>query len=560
MPRPRLTLSLRIALIVLLNTVLIGISVGGATMLVLDEHAERSAREAIDLHMRVAWRELGRLGGDLHASGETMRAGETPLNNNDALVDAVAAQVGGTATIFLGDTRIATNVTGTDGRRAVGTKLARNAAYDAVLRRGEPFRGIVDILGVPFITGYDPIRDADGKVIGILYVGNPVTQFFASAEAVKHWTLGIVILCGALSLGIGLIVARASIVTPLRGITAAMTSIANGRIDVVLPSTERRDDIGEMARAIEVFRTHVAENETLRHEQAVLDQQAEQRRQQQMKALADEMEQRVHGTIAAIGGLAENLHRLADGLSATAERTGRQGVTLAAASDTATRNVATVSMAGDRLTDSIQAIAGQVARSTEVARAAVVEAGETNRTVEGLSTIAGRIGDIVAMISTIAAQTNLLALNATIESARAGDAGKGFAVVAHEVKALAGQTAHATQDISRQVAEVQEVARQAVEAIHGIAGTIDRIDSFSTVIAGAVEQQGSVTAEIARNVEAASQGVHAVSSAVTEVAAAAAETGRMARDVLDASATLTSESRRLESEVERLLAEIRTRT
>jgi len=559
MPLPRLTISLRIALVVLLNTLIIGGSVGGASLLVLTQHAEREAYEAIDRNMRVAWRELERAGGALHLRGDQMLAGENVVNGNDRLVDAIKAQVGGTATVFLGDLRIATNVMTPNGQRAVGTRLARNAAYDVVLGRGEPFRGVVEILGIPFITGYDPIRDDTGTVIGILYVGSPIAQFFAAAERVKTWTLGIVIACGAVSLGIGLALARVSILTPLRGIIAAMTNIANGRIEAALPYLDRRDDIGDMARIIEMFRAHVVENETLRSEQVTLDRQASARRRAEMTVLAEEMEQRVQGSIATIGGLAETLHRLADGLSATAEQTGRQGVTLAEAGETASGNVETVAAAGQELAASIREISGQVTRSTEVARAAVVEASETNRTVEGLAVTAGRISDIVATISGIAAQTNLLALNATIESARAGAAGKGFAVVAHEVKALAGQTALATQDVSRQVADVQEVTRQAVVAIHAIAQTIDRIDSFSTAIAGAVEEQGAVTADIARNVEAASQGVRAVSNAVTEVALAATETGRMARDVLEVSATLTRESRRLEDEVERFLEEIRGR-
>ena len=553
MPLPRMTISLRLALVILLNTVMIGLSVGVATLWILNRDAERQAYEAIDRNMRVAWRELTRTGGAVEIEGDRLLAGGLVLNGNETIVDAVSAQVGGTATIFRGDTRIATNVKAADGSRAVGTKLARNAAYAAVLERGESFRGFVDILGVPFITGYDPIRSPDGKVVGILFVGSPTAQFFAATEAIKRWTLGAGLAAGLLGLTIGLLVARSSILLPLRGITSAMTQIAEGEIEVALPSLDRRDDIGDIARTIEVFRSHVVDNERLRGEQAEIDRQAERRRSDEMAALAREMEQRVQGSIATIGGLASNLHRLADDLTATAERTGQQGVTLAAASETATRNVETVSAAGQELSCSIQEISGQVARG------AVAEAAATNRTVEGLSTTASHIGDIVAMISGIAAQTNLLALNATIESARAGEAGKGFAVVAHEVKALAGQTANATQDISRQVADVQDVTRQAVEAIHAIAVTIDRIDSFSTAIAGAVEEQSAVTADIARNVAAASEGVRAVSTAVTEVTLAAGETGRMARDVLDASATLTSESRRLEEEVERFLAEIRSR-
>jgi len=559
MPLPRLTISIRIALVILFNTVLIGVSVGGAVVYVLNRDAEQDSYSAIDRNMRVAWRELERLGGPFRIVDERLMAGGAMLDGADAVVDAVVAQVGGTATIFRGDTRVATNVKKDDGTRAVGTKLARNAAYESVMQRGQPFRGFVDILGVPYITGYDPIRGPDGAVIGILYVGMPVAQFFASVEAVKAWTVAILLGCGLAGLVAGLLLARGWIVRPLEGITRAMGQIAGGRIDVALPYTDRPDDIGDMARTIEVFRTHVVENETLRREQAALDQQADERRREEMRRLADEMERRVRGTIAAIGGLAAGLHGSADQLSATAERTGQQGATLAEASEMASRNVETVSAAGHQLTASIQEISAQVGRSTAVAREAVGEARDTTRTVEGLSSSASRIGEVVNLIAGIAAQTNLLALNATIESARAGEAGKGFAVVAHEVKALAGQTAHATEEISQQVGEVQGGTAQAVGAIHTITATIDRIESYSAAIAGAVEEQGAVTAEIARNVDEASRGVRAVSDAVAAVAQAAAETGRMARDVLEASGTLSGESRKLEAEFERFLAEVRAK-
>jgi len=554
---PRLTISVRVGLVILLNTVLIGLSVGVATLTVLNRNAEEDAYVAIDTNMRVAWNELRSRGTSFRVADGRLLANDTPLNDDSALVDAIVAQVGGTATLFMGDTRVATNVRTSDGSRAVGTKLARNAAYESVFERKQPYRGFVDILGVPYVTGYDPIRDDSGAVIGVLYVGIPVAQFFASAEAVKTWALLILLGCGAVGLAIGLALAQTTIVRPLRKITAAMGEIARGRTDTTLPFTDRQDDIGDMARTLEVFRGNVAENERLNHEQSLQEDRARQRRQIEMAALADEMEQRVHRVVAEIGTLTDHLHRAADDLSANADRTGRQGAALASASTTASANVESVAAAGQELSASIREIARQVEQSTTIARTAVAEAAETNRKVEGLSSSANRIGEVISLINGIASQTNMLALNATIESARAGEAGKGFAVVAHEVKTLAGQTAHATDDITQQIAAVQDGTRATAEAIHAIASTITRIDSFSASIAGAVEEQGTVTSEIARNVEAASQGVREVSTSVSEVAEAAAETGRMAKDVFSIAENLKLQSRSLEKEVERFLAEIR---
>ncbi|WP_235720764.1 methyl-accepting chemotaxis protein [Magnetospirillum molischianum] len=554
---PRLTISLRVGLVILLNTVLIGISVGVATLMVLNRNAEQDAYSAIDRNMRVAWKDLRTQGSEIRIADGRLLAGNVTLNDNFALVDSIVAQVGGTATVFMGDTRIATNVRKSDGSRAVGTQLARNAAHESVIERNQPYRGIVDILGVPYITGYDPIRDASGSVIGILYVGMPVAQFFASANAVKTWTLLILIGCGTVGLGLGLLLAYRTIVSPLRTITASMRDIAQGKLGQSLPFIDRPDDIGDMARTLEIFRTNAAENERLNHEQDTQEERAREVRHAEMTALADDMEKRVHGVVAEIGTLTDHLHRAADNLAANADRTGKQGAALALASDTALANVETVSAAGIELSTSIREIARQVEQSTAIAREAVSEAAETNRRVEGLSSATNRIGEVISLINGIASQTNMLALNATIESARAGEAGKGFAVVAHEVKTLAGQTAQATNDITQQISAVQDGTRATVEAIHAIAETITRIDSFSTAIAGAVEEQGTVTSEIARNVEAASLGVRDVSTCVSTVAQAAAETGRMAKDVFSIAESLKNHSRSLEGEVERFLAEIR---
>lgn len=553
----RLTISLRVGLVIVLNTALIGLSVGVATLTVLNRNAEQDAYIAIDTNMRVAWNELRAKGGTFRIADGRMLADDTPLNDDSALVDSIVAQVGGTATLFMGDTRIATNIRKSDGSRAVGTKLARNAAYESIFDRNQPYRGFVDILGVPYVTGYDPIRDGSGAVIGILYVGIPVAQFFTSAETVKTWTLLILIGCGAVGLGLGLLLAHNTIIRPLRKITVAMSDIAQGRSDTPLPFTTRQDDIGDMARTLEVFRANAADNERLNREQALQEERTRQQRHIEMTALADHMETKVHSVVAEIGALTDHLHRAADNLSANADRTGKQGAALASASNTASANVESVSAAGHELSASIREIARQVEQSTAIARAAVAEAAETNRKVEGLSSSANRIGEVISLINGIASQTNMLALNATIESARAGKAGQGFAVVAHEVKTLAGQTAQATDDIAQQISAVQDGTRAMVEAIHAIANTITRIDSFSASIAGAIEEQGTVTGEIARNVEAASQGVREVSTSVSEVAEAAAETGRMARDVFSIAESLKTHSRSLEGEVERFLAKIR---
>ncbi|WP_157879087.1 methyl-accepting chemotaxis protein [Pararhodospirillum photometricum] len=554
-----MTVSQRVALVVLLNTLLIGLTVGVATLSILTQKAEQDALDAIDRSMRVAWNEVTALGEPLAVRDGLLYAGSQRLDDNDAVVDRIVAQVGGTATVFRGETRVATNVRKPDGTRAVGTTLARNAAHTAVFTRQEPYRGIVEILGEPYITGYDPIRGTDGSVLGILYVGMPVAQFFAAAEAVKTWILVTLVGCGALGLALALGLARLTIVRPLHGITATMARLAAGEEVQAIPHTERGDDIGAMARALEVFRANAAETLRLRGEAALRDEAQRRQRRQDLLALADEMEAKVHTVVQAAGTSIDRLHRAADDLTANAGRTGAQSTTLAQASTLASTKVETVAVAGQQLAASIQEIARQVAQSSQIAGEAVAEATQTRDIVEGLAQAATRIGEVLTLIDGIASQTNLLALNATIEAARAGEAGKGFAVVAHEVKTLAGQTGHATDDISRQIAAVQEGTRAVVAAIHAIAQTIGRIDTFSSGIAGAVEEQGAVTADIARTVEAASRGVRDVSTSVAAVAQAAADTGRMAQAVFGVAEELKRENQEIQDAIESFLTEVRGR-
>ncbi len=347
-----------------------------------------------------------------------------------------------------------------------------------------------------------------------------------------------------------------AVVDPMRMLTEAMRRLVSGDDHVVIPALGRADEVGEMARSTLAFQQQALTVERLTAE-------AEQEksriigRQKKMDEATSRFDATALAMIAKMKQAVSQLHNSADTLSANAEQTQRQSAAVAAATDQATANVETVSAAGNQLMASIQAISQQVQHSAATAKAAFVEADETNRKIGGLAAAAQKIGEIVSMINSIASQTNLLALNATIESARAGEAGKGFAVVAHEVKNLAGQTSKATEDIAAQVAAVQSETDEAVGAIERISQTIGRINDMATTIAGAVEEQGAATAEIARNVEQAAVGTREVADNISGVAAASTEIGTMAQDVFQAANQLLSESLILEQEVQRFLAEVR---
>jgi methyl-accepting chemotaxis protein len=346
------------------------------------------------------------------------------------------------------------------------------------------------------------------------------------------------------------------IVRPVTGMTATMARLAEGDRAVTVPALGQKDEIGEMAQAVEVFKTGMIEADRLAAAQQA-EQQAKQLRQQTIEAAIAAYDDSVRRSLAALGAAAGDMRVTAEGMSATAEDTRQQASAVSDAAAEALGNVQNVASSTEEMTASIAEIARQVAQSTAIAGEAVEEAGRTNTTMRALTDAAQRIGEVVQLIQDIASQTNLLALNATIEAARAGEAGKGFAVVASEVKTLANQTGKATEEIAGQVTAIQAATRSAVEAIKGIDGTIGRISEISTTIAAAIEEQGAATGEITRSTQETARGTEAVSRNIAGVSQAASKTGAAAAEVLAASGGLGEQAETLRAEVDHFLATIR---
>jgi methyl-accepting chemotaxis protein len=348
------------------------------------------------------------------------------------------------------------------------------------------------------------------------------------------------------------------ITRPLSDITAAMTRLADGDLGVEVRHTERRNELGKLAKALQVFHGNARENERLKREQEELRIQSEAQRRQAMLDLANRFEARVGDVVAAVASAAEQLQMSASSMSATAEQASAQSETVAAAAEEASVNVQTVASATEELTATSSEIGGQVSQAAQVAGEAVREADEAGGQVEQLTQAAQQIGEVVDLINRIAAQTNLLALNATIEAARAGEHGKGFAVVAAEVKTLANQTSTATEDIGRQIGAVQTATGAASQAILRIRETIQRISENSTAIASAVEEQSVTTREIATNVQQAASGTREVTSNIAGVSTAAQTTGQIAGEVNSAASELTRQAQAMQGEVAQFLAEVRS--
>jgi methyl-accepting chemotaxis protein len=348
------------------------------------------------------------------------------------------------------------------------------------------------------------------------------------------------------------------ITRPLSRLTAAMQRLAGGDLSFEVPGCDRRDEIGEISRAVERFKVKAVEKAQQeadgRQAQA---QAAAAARRADMQKLADAFETAVGVIVDSVSGSAGELERAANRLSKTANTTQQLATMVASASEECSANVSSVASATNEMTSSVNEIARQVQESSKIAGQAVKQAEQTDARIAELSQAAGRIGDVVKLITSVAEQTNLLALNATIEAARAGEAGKGFAVVAQEVKALAAQTAKATDEIGTQIAGMQAATTDSVAAIKEIGGTIDRVSEIASAIAAAVEEQGAATQEIARNVQEAAQGTAQVAMNIMDVNKGASETGSASSQVLASARALSSEGNKLKLEVAKFLATVR---
>ncbi|KAB1074860.1 methyl-accepting chemotaxis protein [Methylobacterium planeticum] len=474
-----------------------------------------------------------------------------------SLVDDVTAYIGGNATVFAyeagGDRflRRITNVRTETGARAVGTALAPDSPANAAVRRGEAFSGAVTLFGRPFWTVYHPTLDAAGKVNGILYVGIPLERYYADYRATMG-TMALTSLVVALLACLVLAPVGLRLFRPLQAIADRTTRLAEGDLDGPIPSQGRRDEIGAVARALDALRDTSRRARSLEADQRETGA-GERARRQHLDAEVAQFRVAVQRSVAEFNARTGEMRARAGAMSALSA----EATTAIAGASTGSRetsaNVQTVASAADELAASVAEIHGRIDRARADVEGAFGEAAAMNAQVGDLAASAQRIGDVVGLIRAVAEQTNLLALNATIEAARAGEAGRGFAVVAAEVKALAGQTANATDEIASQVARVQTATRVAVEAIGRMTGRMGLISTNTADLSGAVAAQGAATDEISRNVNETAGTSVAIARDLATVAEAAQRTAGMAASVEAAATSVEAVAAGLEAEIGRFL-------
>jgi methyl-accepting chemotaxis protein len=438
------------------------------------------------------------------------------------------------------------DLTDSDGKRLIAELIAAARAGGGSVEYRFPRPG--SDIPEPKVSWAEPFEPWRWMIGTGVYVNDVDAAAFHEALRLS----GVAALVLAIAAGVALVIIR-GITGPLLRLTRTMTALAQGELETAVPDRDRRDEVGEMAHAVQVFKENAQEVERLQAEQASLHRRNERRVKGEMLALTNALDEEVRSAISIVMQQSDAMHEAALEMAQSVAQTEQGAGAAATASRDASASVDAVAAAAEEMASSIAEIGTQVSNAADVARRAVEEAETTNQRIAGLAEAANQIGEVVNLISDIAKQTNLLALNATIEAARAGEAGKGFAVVANEVKTLASQTAKATEDIGGQITGMQSATNHAVQAIQGISSVIEQLDEITTAISTAVEEQSAATKEISQNAQLAAHNTQEASNNIDHVSDSSETTGNHAREVKDSSGEVRNHIRHMQKALERIV-------
>jgi methyl-accepting chemotaxis protein len=483
--------------------------------------------------------------------GKSLAVADIGVSFNKQFVDSVKQRFGVDLAVHRFDGKAFVNIGSTFAEKSLASQEELKSAFD-----GGAFRRDAALGGRPAALYIGQIKNYVGQPVAVIELVKDTTEYEAASASSQRTliigTVAILIAAALLAFLLGRGMSR-----PLIAITAVMNRLSSGDTDVAIPGGDRKDELGTMASAVDVFRRNMMEARHLREEQEAAKKQSELEKSALQRRMADRFEADVKSVVGAVARATEDMQRVAAEITASVSGTSTQAAAAAAASEEASSSINTVAAATEELATSVAEISRQVTHSSDVADAAVGKATKTNEMVGDLAAAGEKIGDVLRLISAIAGQTNLLALNATIEAARAGEAGKGFAVVASEVKELASQTAKATEEIAGQVAAIQASTGECVTAIGSISDTIREISTIATTIASAVEEQGAATREIAQSVQQVAAGTSEVAVNVAGASHAADQSRALADTVLSASGELSQHASALFKSVDTFLAGLR---
>jgi methyl-accepting chemotaxis protein len=483
--------------------------------------------------------------------GKSLGVADIGVSFNKQFVDNVKQRFGVDLAVHRVDGNAFANIGSTFAEKSLASPEELKSAFN-----GSPLRRDATLDGHPVALYLGQIKNYAGQPVAVIELVKDTTEYEAASASSQRTlifgTIAILIAAALLAFLLGRGMSR-----PLTAITAIMNRLSSGDTDVTIPGGDRKDELGTMAGAVDVFRRNMIEAQLLREEQEAAKKQSELEKSALQRRMADRFEADVKSVVGAVARATVEMQRVATEITASVSGTSTQAAAAAAASEEASSSINTVAAATEELATSVAEIGRQVTHSSDVADAAVGKAAKTTEMVGALAAAGEKIGNVLRLISAIASQTNLLALNATIEAARAGEAGKGFAVVASEVKELASQTAKATEEIAGQVAAIQASTEECVAAIGSISGTIREISTIAATIASAVEQQGSATREIAQSVQQVAAGTSEVAVNVAGASHAADQSRALADTVLSASGELSQHASTLFKSVDSFLSGLR---